>query len=136
MGILWEEENIGVFLILTVILGGGAAYLTGRAMALTWRPAWMGMAYMTILGCAVRFFRYALFEGSFFFYLTNDGYLYPGIGFYYYLVDLVVLMGFAWLGYRVTRSGQMATQYAWIYARSGPLFWRPRASLTGRQDQA
>ncbi len=125
MGILWEEQSVGVFLLVTVVLGGGAAYLAGRAIALTWRPMRAVIAYMAILTAAVRFFHYSLFGGSFFFYFDN-GTLYPGVGFYYYVIDFIILLAFATLGYRVTRAGQMATQYPWLYARSGPLSWRQR----------
>ena len=34
MGIIWEV-SLGDFLLVTVFLGGGAAFLTGRAVALT-----------------------------------------------------------------------------------------------------
>ncbi len=37
---IYEEDSFGVFMLVTVILGGGAAALAGRAIALTWRPSW------------------------------------------------------------------------------------------------
>ena len=37
-GILYEEANIWQFIFITVLLGGGAAWLTGKATAKTWRP--------------------------------------------------------------------------------------------------
>ena len=37
-GILYEEDYIGLFLLVTVVMGGGAAWLAGRAIAGTWRP--------------------------------------------------------------------------------------------------
>ena len=37
---IYEEGSFGVFLLVTVILGGGAAFLAGRAIAETWRPWW------------------------------------------------------------------------------------------------
>ena len=39
-GILYEEPSIWLFLLITVIMGGWAAWMTGRAIALTWRPFW------------------------------------------------------------------------------------------------
>src|SRR5437764_2789032 len=45
----------GPFLLVTVVLGGSAAFIAGRAVAQTWRPWWQGVAYMLILGAAVRF---------------------------------------------------------------------------------
>ena len=46
---------------MTVCLGGGAAWLAGRAIAQTWRPMWHVVAYMALLGAAVRFIHFALF---------------------------------------------------------------------------
>ena len=43
----------------------GAAWLAGRAIAQTWRPWWSAVAYMLILGLAVRFFHYALFANTY-----------------------------------------------------------------------
>jgi len=59
--LLYEEDSVGVFLLVTMAIGGGAAWLSGRAIAATWRPWWYIVAYMLILGAAVRFFHYALF---------------------------------------------------------------------------
>src|SRR3954447_11977020 len=54
-------ENLWTFLLLTCVIGGAAAYATGRAIALTWRPFWQALAYMIPLTAAVRFLHYALF---------------------------------------------------------------------------
>ena len=51
-----------VFLFLTLILGGGLAFATGRAMAQTWRPISQIPAGMAPLALAVRFLHFALFE--------------------------------------------------------------------------
>ena len=48
-GFLHEEGSIGVFLLVTIVLGGGGAALAGRAIALTWRPWWQIVAYMLLL---------------------------------------------------------------------------------------
>ena len=37
---LTDAGPVGIFILLTVILGGGTAFLTGRAIAGTWRPWW------------------------------------------------------------------------------------------------
>jgi hypothetical protein len=114
-GVLYEEEYIGLFLLVTVAMGGGAAWLAGRAIAATWRP-WLHVAgYMLILGLAVRFIHFALFEGTL---------LSPQ----YYAVDTVVCLIFGFLGYRVTRVSQMTTQYRWINQRAGLFGWVRRAA--------
>jgi hypothetical protein len=119
-GILYEEDYIGLFLLVTVFMGGGAAWLAGRAIATTWRP-WLHVAgYMLILGGAVRFFHFALFEGTL---------LSPQ----FYAVDTVVCLAFGFLGFRVTRAAQMTTQYRWINSRAGLLRWTRRtATIPGR----
>lgn len=109
---LYEEDSFGVFVLVSILMGGGAAYLSGRAVASTWRPLWHVAMYMLVLGGAVRFMHFALFEGTL-------------ISFHYYLVDTAICLLFGWLGFRTTRAGQMATQYSWLYARSGWLTWRP-----------
>ena len=38
--LLYEEDYFISFLLITVFLGGGAAWLSGRAIAQTWRPWW------------------------------------------------------------------------------------------------
>lgn len=102
--------TVGIFILVTVILGGGTAFLTGRAIAITWRPWWQVGAYMLVLGAAVRFMHYALFGAT----LLSP----PD-----YLLDFAVCLMFGYWGYRATRARQMAEQYGWIYQRSGLLRW-------------
>jgi hypothetical protein len=119
-GVLYEEEYIGLFVLVTVLMGGGAAWLSGRAIASTWRP-WLHVAgYMLILGFAVRFIHFALFEGTL---------LSPQ----FYAVDTAVCLIFGFLGFRVTRVAQMTTQYRWINERAGLLRWTRRtATISGK----
>jgi hypothetical protein len=112
MGTIWEI-GFGTFLLITVILGGGAAYLTGRAVALTWRPALQLIVYTAGLTFSVRFIHYALFGGTL-------------LSVQYAIVDFLVLFAFAGVGFRITRAGQMAGQYSWLYQRLNPFFWRRR----------
>ena len=37
-GILYEEPTIWLFLLVTVVMGGWLAWMTGRAIAMTWKP--------------------------------------------------------------------------------------------------
>ncbi|HEY1543506.1 MAG TPA: hypothetical protein VGG01_13925 [Xanthobacteraceae bacterium] len=104
-GILYEGDKLPSFLLVTVLLGGGAAWLAGRAIAQTWRPWWSIVAYMLILGLAVRFCHYALFAGTL---------LSP----YYYMVDTIILILMATLGFRGTRDAQMARQYGFLNTKA------------------
>ncbi len=105
------EESFGVFLLVTVALGGGGAWLTGRAIAGTWRPLWQVVAYMFVLGAVVRFFHFALFGGTL-------------LTLHYYLIDSAVCVALGLAGFRATRVRQMAEQYHWLTVRTGPLGWR------------
>ena len=108
-------ERIGtspwVFLLVTLVMGGFAAFVSGRAIAQTWRPYWHVPLYMAGLAVVIRFWHFALFEEPF---------VAPGS----YLVDLVIALAVASLGYRMVRARQMATQYDWLFQRLGPLGWR------------
>jgi hypothetical protein len=110
---LSDESSLGVFFLVSVLMGGGAAWLAGRALAATWRPWWHVVLYMVILSFAVRFLHYALFEGKF-------------LSLHYYLVDYVVCLGLGLLGFRLQRVTQMVTRYSWINERAGVLRWRRR----------
>jgi hypothetical protein len=100
-----------VFLLVTVIMGGAAAFVSGKAIAQTWRPFWHIPLYMLGLTLVVRFFHYALFEE-------------PLVSLKNYLVDFAVALAAAMLGYRMLRARQMARQYGWLYRPSGLLGWR------------
>lgn len=112
-GILYEEPTVWLFLLVTAVLGGWTAWMTGRALALTWRPAWQALAWSLPLAGAVRFIHYALFQGT----LLSTR---------YYLVDLLVVAAIAALAHRFYRTRQMTNQYRWLYERAGPLNWRER----------
>jgi hypothetical protein len=87
-----------VFLLVTVIMGGCTAFVSGKAIAETWRPVWHALAYALIIGLAARFIHFALFE-EVLVSLRN------------YLVDCAVLILAAIAGYLVTRRRQMTEQY-------------------------
>jgi hypothetical protein len=123
-GILYEEATPWVFLVLTVVIGGGGAWFTGRAVAKAWRPWWTLLGYVVLLACALRFLHFALFEGAF---LSLDSTERNMAALHYMTVDLVVLMIAAGVGWRLTRAGQMTAQYRWLYERTGPFTWKPRA---------
>lgn len=112
MGILYEISLIE-FIFITVILGGLGAFLTGRAIALTWRPEWTLLWFTLLLTSAIRFIHFALFEGTL-------------LMLHYFIVDFVVLLAITYAGYRIIRTNQMVTQYSWVYEKAGPFFWRKK----------
>ena len=116
-GSLFEGDTgvyVWEFVFVTLILGGMAARATGRANASTWRPMIQSAAYVVLLGLAVRFLHFALFQRTL---------LSP----YFYLVDEIILQFIAAWSYQATRAGQMATQYSWMFERSGFTGWRRKA---------
>ena len=112
MGLIWEI-SLAEFAFVTLILGGGAAWLAGRALAQAWEPMWKTALWMIPLAAAVRFIHYALFSGSL-------------LTLHFYLVDLVVLAAIALAGHRIALAGRMVRQYGWLYERAGPFAWRER----------
>lgn len=112
--IFLSDDGPWVFLVLTVVIGGAGAFLSGRGLARSWKPFWRIFLYMALLAAAMRFFHYALFDGT----LTS---------LYYYLVTYAILLIAALLGFRAMRTTQMVTRYRWLYERTSPLTWRDRA---------
>ncbi len=113
----WFEQLVGttipVFIGVTFVLAGGAAFLTGEALAVNWRPLWQLNVYAVLLGFADRFIGFALFDGEL---LSVTG----------YLLDTAVLIAIALISYRVTRVHMMARQYPWLYERTGLFTWRDK----------
>lgn len=95
------------FVLVTIVMGGLAAYATGSAIASTWRPIWQLFVYGVMLAGAVRFIHFALFEEPF---------LAPRS----FLVDLVFLLIVVWSGFQVTRRHQMQRQYDWLAGSASP----------------
>jgi hypothetical protein len=103
----------GAFLGLTLLLFGGAALATGRALARHWRPPWHVLPYALLLALGDRFLLYALFDGEL---LSWSG----------YLLGALALLLFGLVAYRLTRVRLMLRQYPWLYEAAGPLSWRER----------
>ena len=120
-GVLYEEPSFWLFALVTCVMGGWAAWMTGRAVAKTWGTVAQCVVYLMILGLAVRFIHFALFHGTL-------------LSVHYYIVDTVVVGVIGLAGYRYTRVRQMTTQYRWLYERTGAFSWRERPE--GRADQS
>jgi hypothetical protein len=110
---LYETETLLQVLFVTGILGGGAAWATGRALAETWRPYWQVVVYTVLLGAAVRYVHFALFDATL---LSVPS----------YFADMLYLLLIGSLSWRLTFARRMVTQYRWLYDRSGPFNWRER----------
>lgn len=105
--------TLPVFLTVTVVIMGFAAFMTGQALAATWKPAWQPVCYCLLLGLGDRFLVFSLFGGEL---LSPSG----------YLVDVAVLVVISLFAYRLTKARKMASQYPWIYERAGLLSWREK----------
>ena len=112
--------SVGVFIGLTVVVMGFAAYMTGQALANTWKPVWQAWVYGALLGGAARFLTFALFEGEL---LLLSG----------YLIDAGVLIAIALFAYRLTQARKMVAQYPWLYERAGVFGWRNKGPTGNRE---
>lgn len=106
-------KEIWPFIFLTVLLFGGCAWLTGQALARSWRPMWQMVPYMLGLACADRFLHFALFNGEL---LSIKG----------YFIHAAVLLALGLLAFRLTLSKRMASQYPWALERVGLFGWKER----------
>ncbi|PLX63177.1 DUF6867 family protein [Sedimenticola selenatireducens] len=102
--------NLPVFIGLTLVLFGLAAYMMGQAIAITWRPLRQVFLYALLLGAGDRFLVFALFDGE----LASLG---------GYLIDTTAITLIGLLAFRITRVNRMVSQYPWLYRRSGLFGW-------------
>lgn len=109
--------------VLTLVFGCGAAWLAGRAIALTWRPAAMVVGAALLIGVAVRFLHFALFEE-------------PLLAVPAFVAETGVILAMALLAWRRTRARQMVRQYYWLYEPRGLLGWRLRQDALSSRDAA
>ena len=105
--------SVPVFITVTVIIIGFAAYMTGQALANTWRPMWQVFVYSVLLGFASRFLIFSLFDGEL---LSLSG----------YLIDVCVLATISVFAFQVNRARKMINQYPWLYDRAGLFGWKNR----------
>lgn len=88
------------FVALTVVIGGAAAFMTGRALAASWRaPGSVVLAAVPLAGAA-RFLHATLAEEP------TDAVK--------ALLTFALMIAFAWLGYALRRRAQMARRYPWL----------------------
>jgi hypothetical protein len=106
--------SLGVFIGLTVVIIGGAAIMTGRALADGWKPAWQVVAACFGLALADRFLVYALFEGEL---LSLSG----------FIIDFLVITALALIAHRLTLVHKMVAQYPWRYERQSLWTYREKS---------
>lgn len=99
------SNGLAVFLFATIVLGGGAAFLMGRAVAGTWRPVWQLAWYALLIAFGVRFVHYAMFAEP----LMSA----PSLA-----VDWLAALAGGLSGFRLERSRQMAESYPWLDDRN------------------
>jgi len=107
--------SLGVFIGLTLIITGGAAIMTGRALADGWKPAWQVVAACFGLALADRFLCYALFG-------------YPLLHLMGFITHFLAITALAQLAHRITAVRKMVNQYPWRYERASLFAYREKAA--------
>jgi len=115
MGIIFET-SLWAFIFITVIAGGGAAFMIGRAAAKGWKPFWHAVVFVLALSASVRFLHWGLFAGATLqSWREAKGSL---LSIHFYAVDSAMLLVFAALGFWLYRRSQMIRQYGWLTKRA------------------
>ena len=118
---LYTNETLLQTIFISVIVGCGCAWQTGRSIALTWRSLWTAIGAMILLGFAVRFLHFALFKET----------LFSPLAYTFETACLIIVASVAWLH---ARSRQMVRQYYWLYEMHGPLACRLRHDGTPKDQ--
>ncbi|NYZ11706.1 hypothetical protein HL658_04025 [Azospirillum sp. RWY-5-1] len=106
-------SSIAAFIVLTVIVFGACAFLTGQTLAEGWKPESTLYGYIVLLGLGDRFLVYGLFGG-------------PLLSLHGFVVHTAFIAVIAVVTFRMARARRMVSQYPWLYERSGPFGWRER----------
>jgi hypothetical protein len=106
--------SFGVFVGLTVIIIGGAAIMTGRALADGWQSPVHVVFACFGLALADRFLVYALFGGKL---LSLSG----------FVIDFAVITALALIAHRLTAVHKMVAQYPWRYERASLWSYREKS---------
>jgi hypothetical protein len=110
------ETSLWAFLFVTVLAGGGAAFIIGRAAAKGWKPFGHAVLYVMLLAAAIRFLHWGLFDGATLAsWREAQGSLFS---LHFYLADAATLLFFAGLGFKLQRRAQMLRQYGWLMEKS------------------
>lgn len=113
---LFFETDSGVKYILRVLvllIGFWTAWRAGRAVAENWQEYPVVIVYTLLLGFVMRFLHYSLFNG-------------PFVSPFYYVIDVVLLLVFSTIGFRMRRTAQMTDKYYWLYEKTSAFSWKKR----------
>ena len=103
----------GVFIGLTVVLFGLAAFRAGQAVAEGWHPAYDAVLAALGLTIADRFLAATLFAS-------------PPLSVPANLIAAAYLIAVTLFAWRATLARKMVRQYPWLYRPAGILSWRRR----------
>ncbi len=113
---LFFETDTGVRYVLrflVLLVGFWTAWRAGRAVAENWQEYPVVIVYTLALGAVMRFLHFSLFEG-------------PFLSLQFYLIDVVVLLVFSTVGFRMRRTAQMTEKYYWLYEKSSAFSWKKK----------
>ena len=102
------------FVIITLVMFGFCAFMTGQALAKGWHAAWKLLPYGALLACGDRFIGYALGGGDL---ASISG----------FLISWLVLTVISFAAFRFTQARKMVSQYPWMYEPAGPFGWKAKA---------
>jgi len=111
-------SSLGVFVGLTVVLIGLAAFRTGETLAQAWRPAWQAVLAACGLTLADRFLAAALYDS-------------PPLSVAAAAVAWIYIAAVTLFAWRATLARKMVRQYPWLYQPAGILGWRRRDIVAG-----
>jgi len=111
-------SSVGVFLGLTVLLFGVAAFRTGEAIAEAWRPGWQAVLAACGLTVADRFLAVSLYDS-------------PPLSLAAAAVAWIFITAVTLFAWRATIARKMVSQYPWLYEPAGILRWRRRDIVAG-----
>jgi hypothetical protein len=120
--------DVATTIVVSIIMFGFLAYMTGANMARNWRPIGHLVFYCALLAVGERFMAHTIVWHRF--YLLLDIFWTDGewsVAFDAYIfISFVICLTFGFLAYYATRASLMVRQYPWLYERSGPFGWRRR----------
>ncbi|MDZ4735747.1 MAG: hypothetical protein SGJ07_05305 [Rhodospirillaceae bacterium] len=119
--------TVPVFIGATIVIGGGAAFMMGQAIAQGWGAWWHNVASGALLALASQFLSYVLFDGAFIVasFVSSEAPRFD-TAFAGYVMNAITLIVIALFAYRITKVRKMVSQYPWLYERAGLFRWRER----------